>query len=72
MAKTVEVAFESMTKSIERVAEEIAAFAASDSLEEEDMIKFNMLASQYSVMMSLTSGLVKTLTDAEQSVAQKM
>ncbi len=65
-------AFDSMSGSIEDLSAQIATFASKDQLSETDMIEFNMLAAEYSTMMSLASGLVKTLTDAEQSVAQKM
>ncbi len=72
MSETSHAALGSMTSSIDSLSAEIAAFASKDELSEADMLEFNMLASEYSMMMSLASGLIKTLTDAEQSVAQKM
>ncbi len=72
MSETAQLAFNSMTGSIEDLSAQIAEFANKDTLSETDMIEFNMLATEYSTMMSLASGLVKTLTEAEQSVAQKM
>ncbi len=72
MSETAQLAFNSMTGSIEDLSAEIAAFSSKENLSETDMIEFNMLATEYSTMMSLASGLIKTLTEAEQSVAQKM
>ena len=52
--------------------EDFAAKAASGTLTEADMIQYNMAASRYSTMVSLGSGLIKTLTDTEKQVANKM
>ncbi len=72
MSEIAKSALDSMGKSIDKLSEQLATFASKDNLSETDMIQFNMQASEYSTMMSLTSGLIKTLTEAEQSVAQKM
>ena len=72
MSEIAKSALGSMGKSIDKLSEQLATFASKDNLSETDMIQFNMQASEYSTMMSLTSGLIKTLTEAEQSVAQKM
>lgn len=72
MSEIAHTALNSMSGSITDMSNEIAAFANKDQLSEQDMLEFNLLASEYSTMMSMASGLIKTLTDAEQSVAQKM
>lgn len=72
MSEIAHNALNSMSGSITDMSNEIAAYANKDQLSEQDMLEFNLLASEYSTMMSLASGLIKTLTDAEQSVAQKM
>ncbi len=65
-------ALDSMTGSINDLSTQIAEFSNKSELSETDMIEFNMLATEYSTMMSLASGLIKKLTEAEESVAQKM
>jgi hypothetical protein len=62
----------SMFNSVDKLSQEVAAFANKDQLSEVDMIKFNMAASRYSMMTNLTSNLVKELTEAEKQIAQKM
>ncbi len=65
-------ALNSMTGSIDDISSQIAEFSNKSDLSEADMIEFNMLATEYSTMMSLASGLIKKLTEAEEGVAQKM
>lgn len=72
MSEVAQKALDSMSTSITGMSDQIAEYANKTELSEQDMLQFNLLASEYSTMMSLASGLIKTLTDAEQSVAQKM
>jgi hypothetical protein len=62
----------SMFNTMDKMGQEVAAFANKDQLSEMDMIKFNMAASRYSMVTNLTSNLVKELTEAEKQIAQKM
>lgn len=63
---------ESLFKTIDSKSNEVSKFANKENLSESDMIKFNMAASKYSMMVTLTSNLVKNLTDTEKQVANKM
>ncbi len=47
-------------------------FTALTEMDEVTMIKYNLAASQYSTMVSMSSGLVKSLSDTEKQVANKM
>ena len=58
--------------SVKTAKKELDAFATMESMDELDMIKYNMAASRYSTMVSLGSGLVKNLSDTEKQVANKM
>ncbi len=72
MSELVNNSINSMGGSIASAADEVAKYAAKEDLSDQEMIEFNAAASKYSMLMSLTSRLIKTLTDAEQAVAQKM
>lgn len=76
MANTIaNTSYDAMEKTLGNMSQEIEKFAsrgADDPLSETDMIKFNMVASRYSSMVNLTSGLIKNLTDTEKQVANKM
>lgn len=63
---------ESMFGSMDKMSQEVAAFANQSEYSEVDLIKFNMAASRYNMVTQLTSNLVKELTESEKQVAQKM
>jgi hypothetical protein len=44
----------------------------SGTIDEGKMVQLNMAASRFTTMISLSSGLVKSLTDTEKQVANKM
>jgi len=62
----------SLFNTMDKMGQEVAAFANKDQLSEMDMIKFNMAASRYSMVTNLTTNLVKELTENEKQIAQKM
>ncbi|MDL2290703.1 hypothetical protein LJC09_01180 [Desulfovibrio sp. OttesenSCG-928-F20] len=47
-------------------------FTGKTELSEVEMIQYNLAASKYSTMVSLSSGLVKNISDTEKQVANKM
>lgn len=48
------------------------SFTGLKEMDELTMIQYNLAASKYSTMVSLSSGLVKNLSDTEKQVANKM
>lgn len=62
----------SLFSTIQAKGNDVAEFSKKDNLSETDMIKFNMSASKYQMMVSLTANLVKNLTETEKQVANKM
>lgn len=62
----------SLIDSVNSRMSDVEKFANKTNLSETDMIKFNLAASKYSMMVTLTSNLVKNLTDTEKQVASKM
>ncbi len=70
-----DTSFKTVSSAIKTTQKTISDFekkAKSGSMSEVDMIEFNMAASRYSTMVSLSSGLIKNLTDTEKQVANKM
>lgn len=70
-----DTSFTSVNKTIANAklhVDDFAAKATLGTLTEADMIQYNMAASRYSTMVSMGSGLIKTLTDTEKQVANKM
>ncbi|WP_290922184.1 hypothetical protein [Halodesulfovibrio sp.] len=62
----------SLFSTIKAKSNDVAEFSKKENLSETDMIKFNMSASKYQMMVSLTANLVKNLTETEKQVANKM
>lgn len=62
----------SLFSTIQAKSNDVAEFSKKENLSETDMIKFNMAASKYQMMVSLTANLVKNLTETEKQVANKM
>ena len=62
----------SLFNTMDKMGQEVAAFANKEQLSEMDMIKFNMAASRYSMVTNLTTNLVKERTENEKQIAQKM
>lgn len=62
----------SLFSTIQAKSNDVAEFSQKENLSETDMIKFNMAASKYQMMVSLTANLVKNLTETEKQVANKM
>jgi len=63
---------DSMFNSMNKLADEVAKYANQENLSEVDLIKFQMAASRFNTMTTLTTNLVKELTEGEKSIAQKM
>lgn len=57
---------------ITKAREELDAFTTKTDMDEMTMIEYNLAASKYSTMVSLSSGLVKNISDTEKQVANKM
>lgn len=62
----------SMFESMDKLAGDVAQYANQQNLSEVDLIKFQMAASRYNTMTTLTTNLVKELTEGEKAIAQKM
>lgn len=60
------------SKAITTAKTNLDAFQALATMDELTMIEYNLAASKYSTMVSLSSGLVKNLSDTEKQVANKM
>lgn len=63
---------DSMFGSMEKLADEVAGFANQENMSEVDLIKFQMAASRFNTLTTLTTNLVKELTEGEKAIAQKM
>ena len=50
----------------------LEAFTGLETMDELSMIEYNLAASKFSMMVSLSSGLVKNISDTEKQVANKM
>lgn len=60
----------SMFSSLQTDQSQIAQMSNKKNLSDQDMIKFQMDASRYSTELSMTSNLLKTLSDNQKSIAQ--
>ena len=65
-------AMEGTQKAIKAAQASLKTFTDKDTLDEMSMIEYNLAASKYSTMVSLSSGLVKNISDTEKQVANKM
>lgn len=59
-------------EAIETAKANLDTFTSKKELSEVEMIQYNLAASKYSTMVSLSSGLVKNIADTEKQVATKM
>jgi hypothetical protein len=64
--------FGSLKSSMDKNAAEVAKFASKEELSEQDLIKFQMASSRYSTVVQMCTNLVKTLTENEKTIAQRM
>ena len=65
-------AMDATAKAIDTAKKNLEAYTGAEELDELSMIQYNLAASKYSTMVSLSSGLVKNLSDTEKQVANKM
>ena len=65
-------ALDATKKAIDTAKKNLEQFTDKDELDELSMIHYNLAASKFSTMVSLSSGLVKNLSDTEKQVANKM
>ncbi|MDR2892614.1 MAG: hypothetical protein LBV80_05970 [Deltaproteobacteria bacterium] len=63
---------ETTANAIKTAKTNLDAFTNLPEMDELTMIEYNLAASKYSTMVSLSSGLVKNLSDTEKQVANKM
>jgi roadblock/LC7 domain-containing protein len=63
---------ETTADAITKAKTNLDAFTSLPEMDELTMIEYNLAASKYSTMVSLSSGLVKNLSDTEKQVANKM
>ncbi|MCG8530933.1 MAG: hypothetical protein MI749_09740 [Desulfovibrionales bacterium] len=63
---------DSMFKTMQKSADDVASYSNKGQLSEMDMIKFRTAAEKYSTMTTLVSGLMKSLTDTQKGIVSKM
>ena len=63
---------DSLLSNMNKQAEEVAKYANKAELSEQDLIKFQMVSSRYSMVSQMTTNLLKNLTDAEKNIAGRM
>lgn len=66
------LAMDATTKAITNAKGQLDQFTKLTDMDELSMIQYNLAASKYSTMVSLSSGLVKNISDTEKQVANKM
>lgn len=65
-------AMDATAAAIETAKSKLDDFTKMENMDEMSMIEYNLAASKYSTMVSLSSGLVKNISDTEKQVANKM
>jgi hypothetical protein len=65
-------AMEATRKVVSNARGTLDQFQTLNEMDELTMIQYNLAASKYSTMVSMSSGLVKNLSDTEKQVANKM